>query len=39
MTDANLMDANCIHGVAWYDCDECGLEMAEFMERAVEEYE
>jgi hypothetical protein len=23
MTDANLMDADCVHGVTWYDCSEC----------------
>lgn len=23
MTDAWLMEADCIHGVAWYDCREC----------------
>lgn len=23
MTDAYLMDADCIHGVPWYECDEC----------------
>lgn len=23
MTDAWLMDADCIHGIAWYECDEC----------------
>lgn len=23
MTDANLMDADCIHGVVWWDCAEC----------------
>ena len=23
MTDSNLMDANCIHGVVWYECEEC----------------
>ena len=23
MTDAELMDANCIHGIAWYECDQC----------------
>jgi hypothetical protein len=23
MTDANLMDADCVHGIAWYDCKEC----------------
>lgn len=25
MTDAWLMDANCVHGVAWYDCEECDM--------------
>jgi hypothetical protein len=24
MTDAQLMDANCIHGIVWYECEECG---------------
>lgn len=24
MSDASLMDANCLHGITWYDCDECG---------------
>lgn len=23
MTDANLMDADCIHGVTWWECKEC----------------
>ena len=23
MTDANLMDANCVHGVVWYECNTC----------------
>jgi hypothetical protein len=23
MTDANLMDADCIHGVTWWECDQC----------------
>lgn len=23
MTDANLMDADCIHSVTWYECDQC----------------
>lgn len=23
MTDANLMDADCVHGVAWYECEQC----------------
>ena len=23
MTDGYLMDADCIHGNAWYDCPEC----------------
>lgn len=32
MTDANLMDANCKHGGAWYDCAACDLEMREQLE-------
>lgn len=27
MTDAKLMDADCIHGVAWYECKVCEREM------------
>ena len=23
MTDANLMDAECVHGIIWWDCSEC----------------
>lgn len=23
MTDANLMDADCVHGITWYDCAVC----------------
>lgn len=23
MTDAWLMEADCVHGIAWYDCDQC----------------
>jgi len=23
MTDAYLMDADCIHGNVWYECPEC----------------
>ena len=23
MTDANLMDADCIHGIVWYECRVC----------------
>lgn len=23
MTDANLMDADCLHGVVWYECKQC----------------
>lgn len=26
MTDAYLMDAECIHGNVWYDCIECDKE-------------
>ena len=38
MTDANLMDANCIHGVVWYDCDECE-QLTALLEKAAEDYE
>lgn len=30
MTDANLMDAECIHGNVWYDCHECEKETQEY---------
>ena len=23
MTDSWLMDSECIHGVVWYECEEC----------------
>ena len=23
MTDANLMDADCVHGQVWYECSQC----------------
>ena len=23
MTDASLMDADCIHGVTWWECRKC----------------
>lgn len=23
MTDARLMEADCIHGVVWYSCEDC----------------
>lgn len=23
MTDAWLMDAECVHGVVWYECEDC----------------
>lgn len=23
MTDASLMEADCIHGNIWYECDQC----------------
>jgi hypothetical protein len=29
VTDANLMDADCIHGTAWWDCTECWDELNE----------
>jgi hypothetical protein len=30
MTDANLMDANCVHGEVWYECQACEAEMQAF---------
>lgn len=32
MTDANLMEADCTHGITWYDCKECGAEIGDIME-------
>lgn len=23
MTDARLMEADCIHGIVWYECADC----------------
>lgn len=23
MTDSHLMGADCVHGVPWYECDQC----------------
>lgn len=31
MTDAWLMEAHCIHGVAWYECQACGDELGELL--------
>jgi hypothetical protein len=28
MTDADLMDAECIHGNTWWECPTCGEEVA-----------
>ena len=28
MTDAHLMDADCIHNVVWHECKQCGREPA-----------
>lgn len=30
MTDANLMDADCIHGNVWYDCTVCKQDLPGF---------
>lgn len=27
MTEAWLMEADCIHGVTWYECDACEREL------------
>jgi len=26
MTDGWLMDAECVHGVVWYECEECAAD-------------
>ena len=36
MTDANLMEANCIHGNVWYECNTCGNEIAEILDPTVD---
>lgn len=28
MTDPDLMDADCIHGIPWYDCTTCDADLA-----------
>ena len=33
MTDSHLMDADCIHGVVWFECATCLHEMAEIQEQ------
>ena len=30
MTDAYLMEADCIHGIVWFECDECSNGIHEF---------
>jgi phage shock protein A len=32
MTDAALMDAECIHGWVWWDCSTCSAEMSATLE-------
>ncbi|WP_395160420.1 hypothetical protein [Ilumatobacter sp.] len=26
MTDANFMEADCVHGGVWHDCDQCSAD-------------
>lgn len=26
MTDAYLMDADCIHGIPWHECEDCEMQ-------------
>lgn len=33
MTDAYLMDAECIHGEVWYECKTCEKELIERINR------
>lgn len=35
MTDAYLMDADCIHGIVWYDCRECEPTEEELLKAAL----
>lgn len=32
MTDAHLMDADCVHGVTWWECETCGRELGELLD-------
>lgn len=36
MTDAWLMEADCIHGVVWYECLLCEQDADERMADAIE---
>lgn len=36
MTDASLMDANCIHGVVWFECKKCFENYDEDLKRLAE---
>lgn len=38
MTDANLMDADCIHGNTWWECPTCE-EMTEFFNPLTDQKE
>ena len=35
MTDANLMDAKCVHGNYWDECKECDRQMLNDQEQAL----
>jgi len=36
MTDANLMDADCVHEVTWWECPLCQAEIDEYFDRLKE---
>lgn len=39
MTDANLMDALCIHDIEWYNCTKCGQQETITMELLDEDVD
>lgn len=40
MTDANLMDADCLHGNVWYECEICDrIDLEHFKQLQISEEE
>lgn len=38
MTDSHLMDADCVHGVVWYECIDCEADDLDLL-KAIEQAE
>jgi hypothetical protein len=36
MTDSFLMDADCIHGNVWFECDECTKDINDYFSKLEE---